>query len=378
MRKTFKYRIYPTKKQTITLNQHLEKCRWLYNYFLGQRKSAYENEGESISCFEQQSQIPSIEATKGIIHSQVLQDVTKRVDLAYKAFFRRVKSGEKPGYPRFKGIGRYDSITYPQQPSFRLTEHGLRLSKIGNIKIKLHRPIKGIAKTCIIRKNGSHWYACISCEYEIDIVTQKENTNPIGVDVGLTSFATLSNGDKVNNPRHLRKNEKILKQRQRSLSHKKRGSANRKKARVKVKDTYRKVTNQRNDFHHKVSRAIVDSFTAIAVEDLTIKNMVKNHYLAKSISDAGWGCFLDMLQYKAAEAGTGFERVAPHYTSIICSGCGNRVTKTLAIRIHRCLDCGLSICRDQNAAINILQKSKYRRDYGNLRLGDMPAVRLAA
>lgn len=296
------------------------------------------------------------------IHSQVLQDVLFRVGKAFHNFFRRIKEKKgKAGYPRFKGEGRYDSITYPQQPGFQITPQGLKLSKIGTIKIKMHRPIQGTIKTCTIKREVDRWYACFSVEYEP--VQKSIPTKAVGIDVGIRFFAVFSTGEAIENPKYLCKSEKKLAKRQRELSLKKKGSANRKKARLIVAKLHRKVRNQRSDFHHKLSRKIVDTYGFIAVEDLNIKGMLKNHCLAKSISDTGWRQFLNYLTYKAVEAGCKIEKVAPNYTSINCSVCGERVSKTLADRIHCCPFCKTVLDRDYNAAINILGRAGTARIY---------------
>ena len=356
--KTYKYRLYPTAKQIQKLEWTLDKCRILYNSCLLDRRNYYEQTGKSLSRIKQQVILKN-DKDKFIffndIHSQVLQDVLFRVDKAFQTFFRRVKAGEKAGYPRFKSEGRYDSITYPQQPGFAITPQGLKLSKIGTIKIKLHRQPEGIIKTCIVRRDADKWYACFSVEYKP--ITKPIPDKAIGIDVGIKSFAVLSDGQIIENPKHLCKSEKKLICKQRKLSLKKKGSQNRKKARKVVAKLHCKVKNQRSDFHHKVSRKIVDTCGFIAVEDLNIKGMVKNHHLAKSISDAGWGQFLNYLQYKAEDAGVQIEKVAPHHTSVICNICGEKVSKTLADRIHNCPFCKTVLDRDHNAAINILNRA---------------------
>jgi len=330
----------------------------LYNSCLLDRKNHYEQTGRGLNRIEQQVMLKESKekfAFLNDIHSQVLQDVLFRVDKAFQGFFRRVKRGEKVGYPRFKGEGRYDSITYPQEPAFKITEKGLKLSKIGTIKIKMHRDMQGKVKTCIVKKENDKWYACFSVEYEP--VKRPVSCKTIGIDVGVDSFATLSDGTKIENPKYLVKSEQRLIRKQRQLSRKKRGSSNRKKAKKALAKLHCKVRNQRSDFHHKLSHKLVDTYGLIVVEDLNIKGMVKNHYLAKHISDAGWGQFLNYLTYKAEEAGVSVVRVTPHHTSIICSRCGNHVPKTLAVRIHRCSFCGLVIDRDYNSAINILNRA---------------------
>jgi putative transposase len=261
-------------------------CRILYNSCLLDRRNHYEQTGKGLSRINQQVIVKNDKDKFEFlndIHSQVLQDVLIRVDKAFQNFFRRVKSKEsKAGYPRFKGEGRYASITYPQEPAFQITEQGLKLSKIGTVKIKLHRSIVGTLKTCTIKKEIGRWYACFSVEYEP--VKKPIPNKEIGIDVGINSFATLSNGSKIDNPKYFRKSEQKLIQKQRHLSKKKKGSGNRKKAKTVLAKLHCKVRNQRSDFHHKISRKVVDTYGFIAVEDLNIKGMVRNHSLAKSNS----------------------------------------------------------------------------------------------
>jgi putative transposase len=358
MIKTYKYRLYPTKKQVQKLELTLDICRILYNSCLLDRKNTWEKTGKGLS-YNQQCEILTQNKKTVLflkeIHSQVLQDVLLRVDKSFQNFFRRIKQKQgKAGYPRFKAMNRYDSFCYPQS-GFEIVDGKLKLSKIGTIKLKLHRKIVGQIKTCTIKKELDRWYACFSVEHQ----PQKRPvpTKSIGIDVGLTNFATLSNVEVIENPRHLRKSENKLKLKQRLLSKKIKGSNNRTKARTTLAKLHRKVRNQRLDFHHQESRKLVNEYGFIAVEDLQIKNMVQNHHLAKSISDAGWGQFLSLLKYKAEEAGSWVEKVGAYYTSQICSHCGELVKKTLSQRVHLCTNCGLLLDRDHNAAINIINKS---------------------
>ena len=359
MRKTYKYRLYPSKAQEAKLLATLEVCRILYNSCLVDRKNHYESTGKGLSRMQQQKILVADKGRVqklGEIHSQVLQDVLFRVDRAYQAFFRRLAAKEgKAGYPRFKSEGRYDSITYPQEPGFKIEEHKLKLSKVGHLKIRMHLELIGQVKTCTIWKDGTHWYACFSVAYEPE--KKPIPTTSIGIDVGLKSFATLSDGTEISSPKYLRKAEARLKRTQRAFSRKKKGGDNRTKARQVVTNLHRKVRNQRLDFHHKEARKIVDSFGLIVAEDLKIRNMVRNRHLSKSISDAGWGDFLLILASKAEEAGCRFEKVDPRHTSVNCSSCGKKVPKSLAVRTHRCPVCGLVLDRDHNAAINILQRA---------------------
>jgi len=203
MRKTFRYRIFPTHKQTTILEQTLDGCRWLYNYFLEQRKNVWESEKKSLSRYDQSNTLKTLKKDHPFltdIFSQTLQDVSTRIDLAFRAFFRRVKAGQKPGYPRFKGKGRYDSFAYPQS-GFKLLKNVVRLSKIGCVKIKLHRPIEGKIKTCTVRRTPTgKWFVTFVCDIEHKPVEQSIEP-AIGIDMGLESFATLSNGKHIRNPR---------------------------------------------------------------------------------------------------------------------------------------------------------------------------------
>lgn len=359
MRKTYKYRLYPSKTQEAKLLATLEVCRILYNSCLVDRKNLYESTGKGLSRIQQQKILAADKKRVPLlkdIHSQVLQDVLFRVERAYQGFFRRLAAKEtKAGYPRFKSEGRYDSMTYPQEPGFKIEDNKLKLSKIGHLKIRMHRDIIGQVKTCTIRKDGTHWYACFSVAYEPE--ERNVPTHSIGIDVGLKSFATLSDGTEIASPKHFRKAEARLKRSQRALSLKKKGGNNRKAAKQVVTNIHRKVRNQPLDFHHKEARKIVNAFGLIVAEDLKIRNMVRNRRLSKSISDAGWGGFLSLLASKAEEAGCRFEKVDPCNTSVNCSSCGEKVPKSLAVRTHRCPLCGLVMDRDHNAAINILQRA---------------------
>jgi putative transposase len=359
MIKTYKFRLYPTKKQVEKLDWTLETCRILYNSCLVDRNRHYEETGKGLSRIDQQKILvqdkKNIEYLKNI-HSQVLQDVLFRVEKAYKSFFRRLKDiSGKAGYPRFKNTGRYDSITYTQS-GFEIIDDKLKLSKIGHIKLKQHRNINGNIKTCNIKKEINKWYVCFSVEYKP--ISKSIPNRQVGIDVGIKSFAVLSNGKPIDNPKHLRKSEEELTKKQRQLSKKKKGSCNRKKAKVVLSKLHKKVANQRKDFQHKESRKIVDNYGYIKVEDLQIKNMVKNHNLAKSISDAGWGQFVQFLTYKAEEAGCYIEKVSPRNTSKTCSVCGYiHKEMTLRIRSWDCPVCNFHHDRDKNASINILNKS---------------------
>lgn len=337
------------------MNQWLEECRWLFNHFLAERKEAWEKEQRSINYHSQATSLPALKEQRpslANVHSQVLQNVAVRIDLAFKAFFRRVKAGEKPGYPRFRGKGRYDSFTFPQS-GFTLDGNILRLSKIGNVKVVLHRPVEGQIKTCTIKRSSTgKWYVMFSCEWEP--VPLPENSQAVGIDVGLYSFATLSTGEQIESPKFFRQEEKALAKAQRKLSKTERGTPERKKYRKVVARIHERIAWKRQDFIHQHSRKIVNRFGIIAVEDLNVNRMVHNHCLAKSISDAAWSGFFQLLAYKAAWAGRQFVAVNPAYTSQTCSSCGHRQKMPLSERVFKCPCCGLELDRDHNAAVNIL------------------------
>jgi putative transposase len=397
--KADKYRLYPNKQQAEKLQWILDRARELYNAAIQERRDAYEirvkrhpnyhdeamrkqlSKDYALTYNQQATQLPEIKAIRpeyNDIHSQVLQDVLRRVDKAYKAFFRRIKKGHTPGYPRFHGYGRYESLTFPQS-GFSLTEDNrVCLSKIGTIKVKFPkgkkaRPPMGKMKTCTIKREAKHWYVIFTCEVEQEVVYHPSE-EVVGLDLGLLHFATLSDGSTIENPRHWRQAEHKLKKLQEALSRKKRGSKRRRKAAQRVSKAHRHIRNQRKDFHHKQARKLVTMYQTIVFEQLQPANMSKRpkprqdeatgHYLPngasakaglnKSILDAGWGTFQQICKNKAECAGSRVLFVSPKYTSQMCSGCGAMVQKALEERWHTC-SCGCSLDRDHNAAINILR-----------------------
>ena len=357
MPKVNRYRIYPTKSQVSKLNDTLELCRWVYNETLAFRKNAWELEQKRIGYFDSKKMIPIWKKDKPelkTVHSHTLQDVTMRVDLAFQAFFRRVKAGEKTGYPRFKGKGWYDSITY-LQTGFSLENNTLTLSKIGDIKVKLHRPIEGNIKRLTIRRSTTQkWF--------VSILTDNDSYNPlepsdksIGMDVGILSFAALSDGTFVENPRFYAKEQKNLAKVQRKHSKQAKGTPERKKALKVLCRVHERIYNKRDDFAQKLSKTLVDNFGIICFEDLNITKMVKNPFYAKGIMDAAWNKLVTYTSYKAENAGRKVILVNPYNTSQMCSRCGNLVEKDISERTHNCPFCNLSIDRDFNASINILR-----------------------
>ncbi|MDD1762395.1 MAG: transposase [Methanothrix sp.] len=357
MVQTYRYRLYPTKTQCRTLQRQLDICRWVYNDALAYRKNAWENEHRQVKHFETQDRLPQLKVAHRElkeVYSHVLQNVTLRVELAFKSFFRRVKAGDEPGYPRFKGKNWYDSFTYPES-GFKLTGDILHLSKIGNIKVKLHRPINGkITRLTIRRSATGKWFVSFLTDHNNKVLLPNSEMS-VGIDVGISSFAMLSDGTRIDNPRFIKSSEKALAKVQRKLSKQPKGTLSRLKARKTVAHAHEKIANRRDDFVQKVSRDLVNSYGVICFENLNIKGMVHNHCLAKSIMDCAWGKLVQYTSCKAASAGRSVVLVEPNGTSQMCSACGRKVAKDLSVRVHDCPFCGLTIDRDHNAAINILR-----------------------
>jgi putative transposase len=364
MRKTFKYRLYPNKEQRRLLDQQLEECRWLYNRLLEERKIAWEQRQESVRLYDQHALLPALKAERpqlSRVQSQVLQNVAMRIDLAFKAFFRRVKAGEAPGYPRFRGVGRYDSFTFPQVPvgcQLDTDTRGLRVMNVGLVKIVLHRSLEGTPKTATIQRSSTgKWYVSFSCECA-EPAPLPPTGHEVGLDVGLAVFAMPTHGEPIENPRFFRKDEKALAGAQRRLSRMEKGTPERAARRHVVARIHERIAWRRGDFAHQHSRRLVNQFDVLAVEDLSVHRMVHNQCLAKSIHDAAWTQFAAYIAHKAAWAGRRFVAVNPAYTSQDCSGCGHRQTLSLADRIYHCPCCGLVLNRDLNAARNILRLAK--------------------
>jgi putative transposase len=356
VRKTFKYKLKPTPEQERAMAFVLRRCRELYNAALHERRDAWQQCGVSVTAAGQSTQLPAVKEVRPEyrdIHSQVLQDVLTRLDRAFQAFFRRVKNGEAPGYPRFQGANRYNSFTYKQFGNGATLDNGfLVLSKIGRIALRWSRPIEGTPKTVTISREADGWYVCFSCA-DVPMQPLPPTSQQTGIDLGLEAFATLSNGERIFHPGWYRKAERTLKTAQRRVSRRKKGSQRRRKAVTLLARAHLKVKRQRRDFHHKEALKLVRANDTIYHEDVQTANMVKNHHLAKSISDAGWSQFVSILAAKAAWAGRRVVAVPPAYTSQTCSLCGVIVQKGLSVRWHSCPDCGTSLHRDHNAARNI-------------------------
>ena len=363
MRLTFKYRLFPTNAQRTRLNRVLETCRRVYNDTLAIRKDTYEQAGKTLGLYDTNKLLTQWKAEKPSlkeVHSQVLQNVQERVELAFKAFFRRVKAGETPGYPRFKGYGRYDSLTF-KQSGFKLDGDRLTLSKIGDVRIKLHRPICADIKTLTIQRDSvGNWYACFSCECQPQPLPT--NHNVVGIDLGLTTFAYFSNGDKIERQRWMKQDANDIARLQRKKEKFAKGSAQRRKVVHALCHAYERTANRRNNFAHQESRKLVNEYQFIAFEKLDIQQMQVNagaHWaktISRGIADVAWGQFVQFTTYKAENAGRGVALVNPRGTTQTCSGCGSIIPKDLSVRIHDCPTCGLKISRDHNAALNILAR----------------------
>ena len=358
VRKTFKERLRPTPAQEQALDEVLWRCRTLYNAGLEQRKTAWERCHVSVSRYQQEAELKAIRAEFSeyeAVHSHILQDVLARLDKTYQAFFRRVKAGEKAGYPRFKGRARYRSFTYKEYGNGARLDNGfLVLAKIGRISVHWSRPLEGTPKRVTVSREADGWYVAILC-VEVAVQPLPLTGQETGIDLGLESFAMRADGWPIKKPHWYQTAECHLVMCQRRVSRRKKGGKRHAKALKMLAKAHQHIANQRRDFHHKEAHKLVQQYDVIYHEDLRVRNMVRNHHLAKSIADAGWSQFLTILTFKAASAGKRAVAVNPAFTSQVCSGCGVIVAKGLSVRWHACPDCGASLHRDHNAAMNILR-----------------------
>lgn len=355
MRKAYKYRLYPTRQQEQALAEMLETHRRLYNAALAERKDAYEQEQRSVSYGQQSGHLKArrkADAYLARTNFSSCQATLRRLDRAFQAFFRRIKAGEEPGYPRFKGKNRFDTVEFPSYgDGCKLAGERAYFQHVGYVKIKLHRPIEGQIKTLAFKREADGWHIVFSCD--LGEPTAEPSTNPpVGIDLGLKAFLVTSDGTTVQPPKFYRQAERQLRRAQRCLARRKKGSNRRSKARQRVAKLHLHIQNQRRDFHHKTAHALVETHGVIAHEDLNVKGIARTR-LAKSTHDAGWASFLAILHSKAEDAGVQVIAVPPAYTSQACSQCGCIVPKTLADRVHVCPQCGYTADRDLNAARNI-------------------------
>ena len=370
--KTFKYRLYPSKAQRRLLEQTVETCRRWYNACLEERKLAWENGQRNVGKFEQLAKVKEYRLENRLaaqLHSHILQVVVQDLDKAFQAFFRRVKAGETPGYPRFKGRDRFDSYGLKEYGNgFKLDGRRLRLTGIGRVRVRWHRPLEGKIKTIRIRRQAGGWYACFACEVEEQPLptTGRE----IGLDVGIHHLLATSENEIVDNPHWYRDEQRKLRVIQRRVARRKLGGANRRKAVLVLQSWHEHISNRRKDYLNKLAHHLIVNYDRIALEDLQIQGMVQNHPLSKSILDAGWAYLKQRLIDKAEEAGRLVVLVNPAYTSKVCCACGSAFADLSLV--DRWLDCacGLSMDRDVNAAINILHRA------GHARWGESTASRL--
>lgn len=360
--KAFKYRLYPSKRQECDLFRILACARSFYNMCVSERKWTYELEKRSVTKNEQLRQIKHYRATfpqaKGV-YNHIFQVAAQDCDKAFQAFFRRLRAGETPGYPRFKSSDRFRSFGLKEYGNgWKVVGRRLHISGVGRIPVRWHRPMEGTPKTLRVIYKAGKWYIAVTCEASAS-APLPETGRVIGIDMGVSSLLTTSDGDEVENPKFYRKAQAELRRRQRKLARATKDSKNRLKAKRQVHRLHEHVANQRRNFMHKLSTELVRGYDRIALEDLRVRNMVRNHHLSKSIFDSGWSMFRQFLTYKAASAGRLVAFVDPAYTSKTCSRCGAIFEHlTLSDRWVNC-DCGLSLDRDHNAAINILSRAAW-------------------
>jgi putative transposase len=354
--KAFVFRLYPSRSQRRRLEAVRETCRHFYNALLRQRKDAYQQRGISITKTQQLRLVKVEKDTSPFaadVHSHILQNVVADLDKAFQAFFRRVKAGEDPGYPRFKGRNRFAGFGFKEYGNgFRIEGRRLKLSGIGRIAVRWHRGLEGTIKTCRIYGRAGKWFVAFACEVAKPEPLPKTGES-IGVDLGLVRLATLSSGEAIENPRWYRRVLRKLRIVQRSVARKKPGGSNRRRAVRQLHRLLLKGANTRKDFLNKFADELIRRFDRIVLEDLRVAAMARGH-LAQSILDAGWSYLQSRLAHKAESAGREVVLVEPAFTSRTCSGCGGVFDHlNLSDRWVSC-DCGLSLDRDHNAAINIL------------------------
>jgi putative transposase len=357
MLKAYKFRMYPNKEQEELFLKHIGACRFTHNWALENKIKSYEAEGKSVSRFTLNKMLPDLKKKHEWlkeINSQSLQGATLNLDNAFTRFFR-----EKKGFPKFKSKkNSVQSFSVPQHYKVDFENNKIKIPKIGWVKTKLHRRYEGIEKTATISKTSTgKFYISILVDDDKEC-PKKENfgeNSTVGVDVGIKDFAILSNSEKINNPKHLKTSMQRLKVLQKRLSKKQKGSKNREKAKLAVARLHERISNQRNDFQHKLSSKIISENQAIALETLNVNGMLKNHCLAQHIGDASWSSFVTKLEYKAKWYGKTILHIGQFEPSTkICSVCGYYNKElTLANREWDCPDCKNKHDRDVNAAINI-------------------------
>lgn len=356
--RSYKYRIYPTKSQTKKMELWLKLCALMYNFFINITETTYTKYNEQLNMYDLTSFIPRLRngnETLKNVYSTLFYDVAKKVSNDYKEFFRKWRNEEKNNHPpKVKDINKYRSFTYPGTQGVKIKDKYLQLSKIGDIKIVMHRPLpaEGKIKSYTIKKYPTgKWFALFLCE--MPAPEQRRENSIVGIDLGLNSFAVLSDGTEIPNGRFFKNSQKKLAKAQRRMAKSKKGTFEYEKwRRIAAKIKARSV-NQRNDFFHKLSNEIIKRYDIIAVENLRIRQMMKNHKLANSIADASWRTFIRILENKAVSKGARVIQVDPANTSRTCSSCGATTDIKLGEQTFMCPNCGLILGRDHNAALNI-------------------------
>lgn len=350
MIRAYRFRLYPSQTQTEARTHHLWLSKELWNRMLEHCKNMFRSEYR----FPTKKELREVAKHQGL-YSQVAQELVDRLEESVIRYFQLRRTGAKCGFPRFKSFHRMKSLCYPQM-GFKLSDNKLRVTPFGEIRLKLHRIPKGRIKTLVLKREPSgRWFGILTSESDEKRVDTNQGSE-VGIDLGLTKLAVVSDGTVIPNPRHLKRYEDKIAILGRRLSKKKKGSRNREKARVKLSRTYEKLGNARRDFLHKVSHSFVRKYSLVALENLSTKNMVQNHF-GKQINDAAWYTLANMLCYKAGSAGCRVVFVDARGTSQECSRCGGIIKKGLQDRIHKCRYCGLVMDRDLNAAHNILKRA---------------------